>query len=776
MEFLAHRRATEHSVEIQTAAEHCRNVAVRAGACLASAGLRQAAALAGLVHDCGKFKAEFARYLANPNGVRGSVNHTFAGFRLLMERYHGHNLAALEAISAELLALAAGSHHGVFDCVDEAGESGILHRMTKADIGYEESCRNFLQQCAAEDELDRCFALAHQELVPIYGKITALTTDPETVCFHLGLLSRLLLSAVIEGDRRDTAEFMGGRALPIWELPEDFWEPYLHRLEEKLTAFPNDTPISKARAEISACCRDFAANPGGVYRLNVPTGAGKTLSSLRYALAHAQKWNKQRLIFTSPLLSILEQNAAVLRSFIGDDSIILEHHSNVLRTEDDGELDFRELAQESWDAPVIITTLVQLLQTLFDGRTTAIRRFQGLCNSVIVIDEVQTVPAKMLSLFNTAIDFLSTVCNATILLCSATQPCLEEAERPLRSRPVDIIPRNPALWKPFHRTQIMNAGPKTLDEIGQFVMDSLREVQSLLVVCNKKDEAHQLFTLLQPCADVSVHLSASMCMGHRRNVLQALEGALSQGRKCLCVATQVIEAGVDISFQRVIRLSAGMDSVVQAAGRCNRHGEKTQPAPVYVIPCLGEKLGMLQDIRSGKQATDSLLDAFRRNPEKFSNDLSSDEAIKQYYRTLYRDMSKGFQDYPVNGTSIYELLSQNKDFYGTKIPSYIMTQAFRTAGDAFQVFDNETRDVVVPYGEGRGLIRELAGQLRPKPEWLAQWVRRAKPYTVAVYDWQLKKLNDAVTEYHGIAVLHEDYYNESTGLRLQAEDAAFLEV
>lgn len=776
MEFAAHLRQNEYGVQVQTAADHCRGTASRAAECLDPAGLSHAATLAGLVHDCGKFKEEFVRYLSDPNGVRGSVNHTFAGFRLLMDRYHGQDLCATEALTAELLAIAAGSHHGVFDCIDEAGESGMLHRMTKQDIGYEESVQNFLRECANEAELDSLFAQAQEELLPVYGKITALTDDTDEIVFQLALLTRLLLSAVIEGDRRDTAEFMGTITAPPRTLPENGWQPYLEKMEAKLAQFPQNTPIARARAEISSRCRAFASNPGGIYRLNVPTGAGKTLSSLRYALAHAQIWKKRRLIFASPLLSILEQNAAVLRAYIGDDQIILEHHSNVLPTEETGELDPRELAQENWDAPVIITTLVQLLNTLFDGRTTAIRRFQALCGSIIVIDEVQTVPPGMLSLFNAAMDFVANICNATVLLCSATQPCLEEAAHPLRSCPVDIVPWDRALWEPFRRTHILDAGGQTLEQIGHFAMDSLSQVQSLLVICNKKEEAAQLFATLQPYAEVSCHLSASMCMAHRRDVLQELNQALNSKRKCLCVATQVIEAGVDISFERVIRLSAGMDSVIQAAGRCNRHGECGAPVPMYVVPCLGEKLGMLRDIKSAKQATDSLLDAFRRNPDRFAGSLSSEESIRYYYQKLYQGMPGDYQDFPVGKTSLFELLSRNQAYLGTDAPGFCMTQAFCTAGKQFRVFDNDTRDVVVPYREGGELIKGLAQHPSADPAFLAQWLRRAKPYTVAVYDWQLQKLGNAIAEYNGIAALNPDFYDQFTGLRLQPDEAVFLEV
>lgn len=771
--YLAHIRESTEGIVNQTAREHSRNTARYAAEALRPVGLEQAGTLMGLVHDCGKFKNEFLQYLQDPNGIRGSVNHTFAGCRFLLEQYHSQAEDPLQKLSAELLALAVGSHHGLFDCVGEDRQSGFTHRMTKKEIGYHESIRNFLSECTSKAELDDLFRHASEELAAVLERIAG--KDGQEVYFRTSLLARLLLSALIEADRRDTAEFMCN--LPPKSEPEDlhaFWTRYLHRVEEKLDRFPADTPICLARREISDRCRAYAENPGGIYRLNIPTGGGKTLSSLRYALAHAEKWGKQRLIFTSPLLSILEQNAAVLRSFLDDDSIILEHHSNVIRTEEGGELDHRELAVESWDAPVIITTLVQLLNTLFDGKTTAIRRFQGLCHSVIVIDEVQTVPPNMLSLFNLATDFLVKVCGATVVLCSATQPCLEHTAHPLPHPVADMIPYDKTLWEPFRRTRITDAGTMTLEEIAAFAAEKLEETQSLLVVCNRKDEAEFLFRRLRHQGDYSCHLSASMCTAHRRRTLDTLRGALDHNRKCLCIATQVIEAGVDISFGCVIRLTAGMDSVIQAAGRCNRHGELAQAAAVYVVTCLGEKLSNLRQIREGKQATESVLYAYGADPGRFGCDLSSDIAIEAYYRKLYQSMPEGYQDFHIGklGTTLFDLMSCNTKFAGEAAPHYFLRCALKTAGSAFTVFDSDTRDVIVPYGEGLQLIAELTGNDLD----LRTWQQRAKAYSIGVYDWQLKKLGNAVTEHHGIAVLAHGFYDEDTGLVLQSQDAGFLEV
>lgn len=784
MEHCAHiRLGIDGNIEKQTVSDHCRGAAAYAYDCLKDIGLGDTAYLSALLHDVGKCKKEFDTYLNGEGGARGSVNHTFAGCRLLMEKFHGSQNNPLEALTSELMAVAIASHHGLFDLVTEDGKSGFIHRLSAESIGYKESRNNFLKECADEGEIMSRFSKAVQEVSSVCEKLVLQANkNVEEYSFLTSMLSRLLLSAVIEGDRTDTAAFMNGRALKerTGDLKE-IWASRLTFMEEKLERLSKDTPIAKARGNISDICRIKAELPGGVYRLNVPTGGGKTLSSLRYALAHAQKWNKKRLIFMSPLLSILEQNASVIREYLGDDSIVTEHHSNVLRTEENGELDLKELAVENWESPVIITTLVQFLNTLFEGKTTSIRRFQALCNSIIVIDEVQTVPAKMLSLFNMAINFLSSVCGATIVLCSATQPCFERTWHPLRKDIVDIVPYDPALWTTFDRTELVDAGSYTLSEIAELIKSNADEVISLLVVCNKKDQAEWLFNTVKTEGKLCFHLSASMCQAHRRDVVKSLYDALERKEKCICISTQVIEAGVDVSFERVIRLTAGMDNIIQAAGRCNRHGEATEAATVYIVSCLGEKLSNLPDIKKAKDASMSLMNQYSHEPESFDYDLSSDKAIAFYYEKLYRGMSKADQEYYVKRKDLclFDLMACNTKFVKETNDGYgmfFMNQALRTAGQLFSVFDNNSVDVVVPYGDGKVLIEELAGNIRFDPAAMQDWVKRARPWTVSIYDYQLKKLGSAVVEYNGVAVLAEGYYNNQTGLGTEHTEMDYMEV
>lgn len=795
MSFPAHISFDENGEKrIQTAAEHNRNTAQYAKLCLESVGAEKAGYLAGLLHDMGKFRNEFQDYLEkSAEGEmckRGTVIHTFHACRYILEKFHKDTPDRYEDVTSELLAYAAAAHHGLFDCVDIDKKSGFEHRIRAGDINYSETVKNYETECASFEEISKLFSEANEELTAIYGKISQIAAAAENksdeLYFCFALLSRLMLSAVIEGDRHDTAEFMMGTLTRTLKVSPEFWEEKLEHVRKKLSEFPCNTPIDKARKSISDKCEEMASKGANIYRLNVPTGGGKTLSSLRFALKTAYLHNKKRIIFTSPLLSILEQNAAVLRKYIGDDTAILEHHSNVIK-ERENSTDYLDLAEDSWDAPIIITTLVQLLNTVFEGKTSCIRRFRALADSVVVIDEVQTVPNKMLSLFNSAVTFLSGVCNTTFVLCSATQPVLEKSPHPLVGRPIDIVPYDDKLWQVFRRTRVTYAGAKTISETADFAKDIMRGAKSLLIVCNKKDQAAELFGELNQSDMNCYHLSAAMCTEHRRNVLSKIKESLDSDERTVCVSTQVIEAGVDISFERVIRLAAGMDSIVQSAGRCNRNGELDGVADVSVVLCADENLDNLSEIKRAKAATIELLEEYSQCPQRYDGDLMSEKSIEGYYISLYRGFPQNFTDYclDIDGkkTSLFNLLSENGDIIGYDCENkekYFMMQSFSTAGDKFEVFDNAVTDVLAPYGEGTEIILELGESgVEYDPARVKKLLERSKPYAVSLYKWQLDKLAESGGVYDlcggRIIALNAMYYDNDVGF-VTEPGKIFLEV
>lgn len=768
---------------IQSCEEHCINTARYAESRLMPIGLQKSAYLAGLLHDCGKYSEEFNQYIhkvsAGESVKKGSVIHTFAGLYYLLKTYHkNEDRGTYNSVTAELLAYAVGAHHGLFDCINPDRKNGFVHRLTKQPEYEQKAIALFNKYCCDSEGVDDCFLKASREIETISGKIATITKSNKETYFYYGLLARLLLSAVIDGDRRDTAEFMTNKDFGICSRADrEMWEECLNNLEDLLISFPVETEIQCTRKKISDLCAEFALKEPGIYRLNVPTGGGKTLSALRYALVHAGCYNKKRIIYTAPLISIIDQNAEVIRKAIGNDEVILEHHSNIVRTEkNDESLSRYDLLTEAWDSPIIITTLVQLLNTLFSGRTSCIRRFQSLCESIIIIDEVQTIPLKLMSMFNLAVNFLEKICGTTIILCSATQPNFEKVEKhKMLISDMEIIPANEyvSLNKVFKRTELIDKGNLPIGEIAGLAEELLSNNDSLLVVCNTKREAVRIYSDLKSTIDNCYHLSASMCMAHRKEVLDEVYNKLASGEKTVMISTQVIEAGVDISFGAVIRLTAGIDSIIQAAGRCNRNGETGIIAPVYIVRCEDEHLGTLSDIIRSQNATNNLLSSYSTNPKLFNDDLTSSEAIDFYYKSLYNTSENNLFDYPIGHTSLLNILSDNLQYSdeGEDAYKYILRQAFRTAGEQFELFDHNNDAVIVPYKEGKRLIAEMQTE-RAKYDlaYMRNLLNQAKEYSVSIYSNQIKKLITSgglvpIAD-ETILVLQEDWYDNKTGLNL----------
>lgn len=771
---------------VQTCAEHSRAVAALARDHLQACGLEKVGYLAGLLHDCGKFTDEFDAYLEKAvkgeNVHKGSVIHTFAGVSDLLEQFHSHDgRLTFSDITAETLAAGIGSHHGLMDLWDERHQSGFEHRRTRQPEYDRQAIASFHAECAKEPEVRRLFQEADEEILRLCReKIVPNIRSEAEGYFVLGLLVRLVTSAIVDADRTDTRCFMQNLPHPMVTRPA--WTACAARIDAYVAAFPHTTPIQKARRTFSDSCAMAAERKPGLYRLDLPTGGGKTLAALRFAALHAQKNGLRRMIYTAPLLSIIEQNAKVIRDAVGDTVFVLEHHSDLLRDESAEEkLAQLELLQETWDAQIVITTFVQLLNTLFCGKMSSVRRFHCLCESVIIIDEVQSLPPKMLSMFNIAVNFLVKCCGATVLLCSATQPAFEMAQRQMLpcERLIDesLFQQYAPL---FRRTIIRDAGSFSIRELAEQAAEMLNVSDSLLIVCNTKREAAELVQALFLQTEAKVfHLSAGMCMAHRKQTLDALNDALQCKQKLVCVSTQLIEAGVDVSFSAVIRLAAGLDNIVQSAGRCNRHGEHDEPQPVSICRLKDEKLGSLREIRQSQHALNVLLEEFRRNPERYSHDLTSDAAIRDYYAALYQAMPRGAQDYPAHGQTLFDLLSANTQFAPEDASSYFLKQAFRTAGEWFEVFDSANESVLVPYKEGAALIEQLdAPQVRYDMNDVEGLLQRAKPYAVSLATRQIERMAQNGMVYSllngKINVLNAEYYDDQLGVREENDSCSTL--
>lgn len=544
---------------------------------------------------------------------------------------------------------------------------------------------------------------------------------------------------------------------------------------------------------ISDRCAAFANHDVKICRLVVPTGGGKTLSALRFAIEYSQKHNVNQIFYIAPFNSILEQNSDVIREIAGEENF-LEHHSNVFSRLEENENETEKLSTyqmrtERWDVPVIATTLVQFLNALFDGKSSSVRRMHHLCRAVMIIDEVQAIPAKCIHLFNLAMNFLTHICGSTVVLCSATQPCLEQAEYPILLDEQESMTADfQADFDAFRRTVLHSAGKKSFsyEEAAKFCTQQYQENGNLLLVVNTKQAALTMFQKLKERNSefaTVLHLSTNMCPAHRRTVIQQMWEQLAAHQPLICVTTQLIEAGVDISFRCVVRSMSGLDHAAQAAGRCNRNGEY-DCCSVYLIQLEEEKLAAaLKQIEKEQEITKKIL--FFHEKE----DLLHPQIMQNYFEGYLTTFQNQFS-YPLPDSdheTLLRLLSTNSNnakraeaqMHGS-LPLRLKNhmQAFRTAGKRFQVIAEQTTDILVPYGAGEELILDLNGKLYENA--FPKLLRKAQQYLVSVYSGTLKALEakDALIQLEsGVLALKSGFYSSEQGICVDgmiSMDACFL--
>ncbi len=753
--------------------------------------------ITGLYHDLGKFRKEFENYIRS--AVSGSikkgsttVNHSSAGAIYIYQRYYKGS--PTEKLTAQLICEAILSHHGLNDCMSVKGEDCFRKRVENLeDLDYEEVIDNLQSSEVCQDDTDEIFKKAVEEVSVLEISVLKYALSKE---FTKGLLYRMLLSILIDADRLDTAVFCGDRN------PEDLnagvetdWEVPALNLEKELNNFPKKDGISALRRKIADECLAFADNPSGIYRLAVPTGGAKTLSSMRYAINHARKYKKKHIFYIGPYLSILEQNSQVFRDALGEESMILEHHSNVIMEDEKEESygsSYHHLT-ENWDSPIVITTFVQFLNTLFAGKTSSVRRFHNLTDSVILIDEIQSLPITMLRMFNLTMNYLSHLCHTTVLLCSATQPVLDQIPAPIHlSEPPDLISDVDALYKQLKRVRIEEkSGIMSTDRLCGFVKEQLVNHRDMLVILNTKKAVESLYRELKSALEESgdpitlVHLSTSMCPEHRLSSINQIKNR-KQGKRLVCISTSLIEAGVDLSFSSVIRSYAGLDSIAQAAGRCNRNGEEGEGV-VFLVRYEAERLGHMEQIRKGAACCQGIVERFQQDGDQFYNDLLSRPALQAYYQNYYYDPDQQMEmTYPMkkDNTNMVDLLSGNrmgKKAYGEKYdkaknPDLSMYQAFKTAGEAFEVIERNTVGILVPYGEGKNIINQLNGELPGKD--LVLLMRKGQRFTVNFYRDKIQELTRAgaiASLKNGkILALKDGFYDQALGVVLDGKEEFLL--
>ncbi|WP_217426483.1 CRISPR-associated helicase Cas3' [Candidatus Methylobacter favarea] len=796
--YIAHFRVADKKE--QTLDNHLREVAAIAKKLATKINVPEAGELIGLLHDFGKYSSQFQNYIKSATGLlnpdidddyvntkalKGKIDHSTAGAQWVWEALGKVGKNGEGKLCGQILALCIASHHsGLIDCLKPEGVNGFKVRMDKEDE------KSNLSECKHNADaiiLEQAGQLADKPLMSAILKQIKLLTQQEqhgqliseTIKhFYIGFWTRFLFSCLIDADRINSADF---------EIPKNAsyrnkavsWIIAINRLELFLTEQQaNDTPINAIRNTISDTCKNRAQDAQGIYTLTVPTGGGKTYASLRYALYHAKKHGLERIIYIIPYTSIIEQNAQAIRKVIeqvGEDySWVLEHHSNL---EPETQTWHSKLAAENWDAPIVLTTMVQFLETLFSGGTRGARRLHQLSNSVIIFDEIQTLPINCTHLFCNALNFLSTYTKTTAVLCTATQPLLDQLRSSEKGQLLildenHLIPDVRQLFDQLKRVEISNkTKPEgwSEEEIAELALSEFKVKGNCLVIVNTKAWAQALYVKCSKTVDADslFHLSTNQCSAHRSELFRRMRARLADGLPVLCFSTQLIEAGVDIDFASVIRFLAGLDSIAQAAGRCNRNG-RLDTATVHVVNPSKETIDQLIDIKVGQEKTRRVFS------EIDGKALLDPEVIALYFRYYFYDRADEMA-YSLNEKqagridTLLSLLSNNKSNIHREEPLQLR-QSFMTAGNAFKAIDAPTQSVIVPYEQGEQLIAELCGLSTAfnAPGYYA-CLKQAQKFSVNVFPNVWKKLLEqkAVHEIHpgeGMYCLDERYYSPEFGL------------
>lgn len=799
--FIAHVRQSD-SAE-QSLYDHLTKVAVIVAILADKLGLGLAGELIGLMHDFGKYSQAFQAYirsvtgLSNPDeddgaeNLKGKIDHSTAGaqwvFRHLRVFEKGTQAGWL---AGQILGLCIASHHGagLIDCLspEEQGELTWLKRFKKSDD------KTHFQECISLADaavLERAKQLASVDLIqqlmtPVLEMIQAADTSSLEKEFYLGCMTRFLHSCLIDADRINSADFEDKARAAVRRIGQKTdWQPMIDRLEAHLAQWEPKRPIDHIRNTISETCHSRAQDQQGIYTLTVPTGGGKTFASLRYALHHAQKHGLDRIIYIIPYTSIIEQNAGEVRKVLGDDCV-LEHHSNL---EPEQETWKSKLLCENWDSPIVFTTMVQFLDSFFGSGTRGVRHIHAMTRSVLIFDEVQTLPLHCTYLFCNTINWLTRFGKSTTVLCTATQPVLDHLPKlgkgqlklAERAELMGDAEQLKGLFEQLSRVNIEDHcqdGGWSLEQTKDLILKEFERTQSVLVIVNTKQWARQLFEACQSGMDKSVfHLSTHQCAKHREVLLNRIKRRLKWGLPVLCISTQLIEAGVDVSFACVVRALAGLDSVAQAAGRCNRHGEQDK-GRVLVINLQNEHLQVLPDIQCGQ------LQVGRVFRELGQAEWLNPDAISLYFNYYFFD--KGQEEkltYPLkeNKSSLLSWLSDNaQNNYLYKNDSRLrsklvplLMQSFRSAARAFEAIDSPTQAVIVPYRRrGEAIVTELCAAWGEHPP--RELLREAQRYTVNVFPNMWKKLieaskhNEVLHEINGTGIyyLNKTFYSDFFGL------------
>lgn len=698
LELFAHSLVNRPVDEWEPLSGHLRAVARRAAEFGGAFGWAEAARAAGLLHDIGKASAAFQAYIVQPRTEAGGPkgpDHSTAGAREAVAGFPG-------GLGRMLACLVAGHHAGLDD-------AGGLDRRLSPDYRIE-PCPGWQAHAGALP-------------TPLALRPTQSWTPGRRRGFSEAFLTRMLFSCLVDADYLETEAFHDHAEGRVTERAGHAGIATLRdRLRAHMTAIDGKSadPVSALRSRVLAAAVAKAEAVPGLFTLTVPTGGGKTFASLSFALEHAARHELRRVIHVAPFTSIIEQTAGVFRTALATEDDVLEHHANFDWPDEDEAEEARNglrklrRAAENWDVPVVVTTAVQFFESLFANRTSRCRKLHNLARSVIVLDEAQALPIHLLRPCMAAIEELARNYGTSIVLCTATQPALRAKDGFEGGFNIDddreIAPDPQALYGGLKRVRVEVLPGPVPDAT---VVARFAEQPQMLCIVNSRAHARELFEAIRGLPG-AIHLSTLMVPKHRRQVLAEVRRRVAAGEPARVVSTSLIEAGVDLDVPEVWRAAAGLDSIAQAAGRCNRNGRLPMGRTVVFEPAEAKPPRALEAFW---QATRPVL--------RVHDDLLGLDAVRAYFQELYWQKHQKGADAldaaAVGGRpGVLPALAERAGNWGFP---------FRSLAEAFRLIDEVMEPVVVPWDEDAArLLRELGAAERPP----AGHLRRLQPYTVTI--------------------------------------------
>jgi len=730
--------------------------------------------IAGMLHDIGKYSVAFQEYIQS-DSYENKPDHSSAGAQWILnllcnraEQIGDEEINRIAKLIARMIShCVVGHHSGLLNGTSVGEGTSLDHRLTKTVKPY---LNNIAPEISGKIAYLVNVLLSEENLDYVCRWVDSDGNISGRDAYSLQFAIRMFFSSLVDADRLDSEQ--AGNP-DQWKtriaIKKDAFPVLLKKIEDHLRTLPSNGIVNKVRKEVSEQCKDAASNEPGFFDLTVPTGGGKTFASLRFALHHAINFEMRRVIYVMPYTTIIDQNADEFRKVLDQDSgstNVLEHHSNM---EPKRETVESELLADNWESPVVVTTSVQFFESFYASKPSRCRRLHAISQSVIILDEAQTVPVRYLKAVTWALEELVTNYNCSVVFCTATQPLLDSRRLDgealdnhrigvTKIRPIVADPQKHFLALSRVRVRPVDSEkPLCVPEIVDRVMAKVRESKSVLCILNTKSNAKAIFKELkknESVADRVWHLSTSMCPQHRKDVIEIVKLLTSYCRKTgtkapVVISTQLVEAGVNLDFDVVFRAMAGIDSIAQAAGRCNREGRMSHPGEVYYFRA-EEDLRKLRDITEAKRAGIDTLSALDGDAAltQAEKDPIGLKAVEEYFQRLYWSRALEMDTKEI----IMRLTSPRRLEEGADVP-------FATIADDFRFIENDTVSILVPYGEeGKALAEKL---LKGGAFELDEY-RMASRYSVQVFRDSFPQFEPLVAETKSgwLVLADSKHYNE----------------